>query len=622
MCSALLIPSILIGQKTNYITQLQNKLFGDPREYNWSLTVGSKLSGSLTNPGNNTLTFTNCPYGVMGNAENMWVRVYSGIGTEEPAKIIGGTCLGTGLSGTLIITTANSHTGSWKIGAANSGVREAMNTTATKRVVLNPGEYTWYGPLAMQESSSLECGYAGSDYFKPTCKITFIPNNMTAVMGYKSDFVLQGIMFVRTTPVAVVGSNGFESKNGESGGTAGGFKLKDVSFGGFYNGVIVSNTSLSVLENVLSHNNENDCFLHKKGQGYWTNITAVGCKGDGLEVAETPIAGGVPALITTYHSFAHGGWGIRYSASSGNTYIQGCYINNESLGGILVEAASIASDNHMISNCIIEWSGDNSFAPAAGYPKVNNAPAIKLEFGAGPMTFSNISIYGPNGNALDIASGYNTFDNVRVFGPGQGAVADNTYALKLTGGANRFTNFVGAPIKMISGQNNSFTQITSEYSSNTIPTFEVVAGTSLLLDRMSLYQAGTANALKIASGVTLIDGQNAIFGTISNLGTKSDQNFSIFPFAFVPITFAQMTGLTNTVAGQAYICVGCAVNTTPCIAGGSSVLAVKFAAGWSCGNIAGTTLEAPLPAQQAVPGIITEPRKLVKPADRTKLRKQ
>jgi hypothetical protein len=143
----------VFGQtKTNWINQIQNKPFYDVREYSWYRTNGSGATGDLSSTGAQTITLTSSPIGVAGTNDDHYVRIYDGTGTAEAVLITGGTCTsGLTSSCTLTFTTANTHTGAWKVGTATAGIQEAVNVatligTQRAEVVIPPGTYTVYAP--------------------------------------------------------------------------------------------------------------------------------------------------------------------------------------------------------------------------------------------------------------------------------------------------------------------------------------------------------------------------------------------------------------------------------------------------------------------------------------------
>ncbi len=115
--------------------------------YNYSVTNGAGVTGNLATPGTNTLTFAPCPAGLYpaAFANKQRVEILGGSGTAEVALVTGGTCNNDGLGGTVIVTTANTHTGSWVATSANSGIQECLFAITVEGTGCEVG----YGPSAV-----------------------------------------------------------------------------------------------------------------------------------------------------------------------------------------------------------------------------------------------------------------------------------------------------------------------------------------------------------------------------------------------------------------------------------------------------------------------------------------
>ena len=127
-------------------------------DMNWSQSPSSDLS----TPGLNTVSLASCPPGVLGTQPQYYVYV-SGTGTPEAAQVLGGTCAGNSLPGTLQFTTVNTHGAGYTVGSASGGLQEAIiagSITATNptsanqggNIVVSPGEYTVYGRVSVRAS--------------------------------------------------------------------------------------------------------------------------------------------------------------------------------------------------------------------------------------------------------------------------------------------------------------------------------------------------------------------------------------------------------------------------------------------------------------------------------------
>lgn len=155
----LLVGAACSAQTIDYARQITNKPSVDVREHQWYRTNGSGASADLSTAGAKTITLTKCPLGVAGSNTNHYVRIYDGTGTAEAALITGGTCTSGAASGTLTLTTANTHAGSWKIGTATAGIQEAVNSLVGNGGVDIPaGQYTVYAASTVSGSGTTISG--------------------------------------------------------------------------------------------------------------------------------------------------------------------------------------------------------------------------------------------------------------------------------------------------------------------------------------------------------------------------------------------------------------------------------------------------------------------------------
>lgn len=135
--------------------------------YNWLQAP----SADLTVAGAHTVTLVPCPLGIdtSNNATYPYYVYITAKGTPEAARVTGGTCTGGADSGTLALTTANSHAAGYTIGSASSGIAEASidagNNTSTggngQTLVLMPAgtssgpttnAYYFYAPVHFKYS--------------------------------------------------------------------------------------------------------------------------------------------------------------------------------------------------------------------------------------------------------------------------------------------------------------------------------------------------------------------------------------------------------------------------------------------------------------------------------------
>jgi hypothetical protein len=90
---------------------------------NWSTSP----SGSLIGGTQATVTLTPCPVGVDTSGNSMYFVYISGQGTPEPAMVTGGTCTSGASSGTIVFTPKNTHSATYLLSSASSGIQEAIN---------------------------------------------------------------------------------------------------------------------------------------------------------------------------------------------------------------------------------------------------------------------------------------------------------------------------------------------------------------------------------------------------------------------------------------------------------------------------------------------------------------
>ncbi len=93
--------------------------------WNWVQTP----TDSLTTAGSNTLHLSPCPLGIDAshNVNRPYYVYIAGTGTAEAALVTGGTCAGGMPSGTVLVTTVNTHAAGFTAGSATSGIQEALN---------------------------------------------------------------------------------------------------------------------------------------------------------------------------------------------------------------------------------------------------------------------------------------------------------------------------------------------------------------------------------------------------------------------------------------------------------------------------------------------------------------
>ncbi len=103
------------------------------------------------------ITFSNSPAGLVAGR---YVYLSRGTGTAEAVLITASTCpIDGGTSGTITVTTANTHTGAWAVSSATEGIQEACEVVApirgTVSVPVNASGYTMLAPLVVPKYVTL-----------------------------------------------------------------------------------------------------------------------------------------------------------------------------------------------------------------------------------------------------------------------------------------------------------------------------------------------------------------------------------------------------------------------------------------------------------------------------------
>jgi hypothetical protein len=185
-------------------------------DYNWSQSPSADLSVA----GNNTVTLSSCPPGVMGTEAQYYVYI-AGTGTPEAALVTGGTCAGNGVAGTLQFTTVNTHPAGYTVGSASSGLQEALigariiltNPTQagqSAKVIVPPGEFEAHARVSVR-ASNITVDFSGSVvdcWVNDTCIFTGDPTSPT-------EFLDITLVNPRGRPMVVNGTQPFIEDNGQ-----------------------------------------------------------------------------------------------------------------------------------------------------------------------------------------------------------------------------------------------------------------------------------------------------------------------------------------------------------------------------------------------------------------------
>ena len=161
--------------------------------FNWTQVDVAGSIGNLSVAGVNTLTLTPCPVGVNGSDTNLYIYI-SGVGTPEPAQVTtsggAGTCTSRAATGTVKVTTVNTHGAGFTIGSASTGIYEALkDATATNNnnahlnfSPTNPPAsffYTIYAPVIVAgghieidgAGATIDCQASRACFLMPTANV-------------------------------------------------------------------------------------------------------------------------------------------------------------------------------------------------------------------------------------------------------------------------------------------------------------------------------------------------------------------------------------------------------------------------------------------------------------------
>jgi len=132
-------------------TQFTANIFENTRYVDASWRFSQSPAADLSSAGaGKTITLTPCPLGidVSNNVNSPYFVHIATQGTPEEALVTGGTCTSGGASGTIIVTTVNTHAAGYTVSSSTDGVQEAINDAGSPNatVVVPPctGSATCY----------------------------------------------------------------------------------------------------------------------------------------------------------------------------------------------------------------------------------------------------------------------------------------------------------------------------------------------------------------------------------------------------------------------------------------------------------------------------------------------
>lgn len=110
-------------------TGLNANIFENTRHVDASWKWSQSPAADLSVAGSKTITLTPCPLGidVSNNTNSPYFVHIATQGTPEEALVTGGSCTSGGTTGTVIVTTVNTHSAGYTVASSTDGVQEAIN---------------------------------------------------------------------------------------------------------------------------------------------------------------------------------------------------------------------------------------------------------------------------------------------------------------------------------------------------------------------------------------------------------------------------------------------------------------------------------------------------------------
>lgn len=428
-----------------------------------------------------------------------------------------------------------------------AAIRAALVAGAGKVVYFPPGNNykvsnlgaLGYG-LAPAEATTIDCG-AGNSISSQAgnyqTRITYTGTDTPLFKVTKDLVAIKGCMLYGPSATAVSGSTAvYSSGDNTPAGTnkASAITLRDLVIGGFYDGVDIRDSDSSYLINVHSAGNNNTGFTARSAQGSWNDVYAINNKGHGFQfIAGT--TGKTSPWLTNFGTFNSGGWGLY--VTNRLEWIQGMYMNNDSLGEIYINAPG--ADNGTITTGRLEYAGLNTIGSKA-VSGATAATPVEITFtdphGFPAVPVAQVRCGGING----VPESNGTFNYLWVS------------ATKIT-----LTGTVGTGVYVASG-GDFCGLVGADYPFNPDATaIKIAAGSGAVrISDVSIFGAygngidSATNNLKVSN----VDISAGVGGDATNLyGVKSTGNFASFSAvqSYSPATFSGsglsiIGGLYNT----------------------------------------------------------------------------
>lgn len=376
------------------------------------------------------------------------------------------------------------------------------------------GQYVISGILALPHGTTLEGDGEGATTIEST-----LQGSPTLVLQGDYTKVKNMSIHFAGSATATDGTLGIYTASGPAtqGYHANNIELSHLDVSSFNQNIYIDGSYNSILSDVASHNAVHTGVVGLSAQGYWSNVVAIANQSDGIYLSASNNPGGVPPFMTGIQTYANGGWGIDTTVgiSLGGTP---SFLNNDSQGELLIEGGSKGDSGH-VANVDIQFAGQNPFSSSSSaYPNVSTAPGIVVTANAGPVRFTDVSMFNNNGTGLSLSAASVQVSNVRILGSGQGG---SGYCVLSAGSGNQFDNLSCDRPAQISGNVVIVRGGQFSTTSSTLPALQISSGQNMIVSDNVFYSGGSAPALTISPGVTVANASNVVIGATSNAGSAS-----------------------------------------------------------------------------------------------------
>lgn len=467
-------------------------------------------------PGNSLIAGTNvidlvpCPNGVNGSNTHHYLYISGGTGTAEAALITGGTCTSGASSGTVIVTTANTHTGSWTIASATAGIQEAMYSPGGHNILIpyGTGAVNLFGTVWGLGNTTITCAALGAP--------VLAWNSLTAKMFdfERSNMAIRNCQLEQAgTATGSVGIYTAGSGSAITGAVAEVVTLENVWVENFYDNIIINGSGQAVtLNSITCAGAKHDCLTGNGAQGYWSQITVENNVGNGVTInncAATPNCGWSP-YISGLQTFNNGGWGLEASFQiqiSG----QSSFFNADKLGGIHLKAP--LQSGGFIADAWIQLEGDT-----INFGSSNTARGILIDSGVNSTVIKNINFFSISGNCIENLGNLSSMTDINEIGScGTGLQSGNIYSIKSVGQENIISGNHAQGPYYVSGSFNVITNNSIGAASGSTPVLYLPMSPNTNMSGNFIFNAsGGGVGFQCDSGGSIAFASNVIGGTVTN----------------------------------------------------------------------------------------------------------